>query len=118
MICSIDTFTHLSGFITKLKGYQKFLQTYPSYRNKIVLIQFIPSIYCNSDISTPPEGTKKDAQESQQRDNYMTDSISTFKDLRNEIIQITQEVHKEFGTHCLILQEGNPPLAKRLAVWS
>lgn len=86
MICSIDTFTHLSGFITKLKGYQKFLQSYPSYRNKIVLIQFIPSIYCNSDISSGDPEKKETAADGQTRDNYMTDSISTLRDLRNEII--------------------------------
>jgi trehalose-6-phosphate synthase len=51
IICSIDTFSHLSGFVTKLKGFQKFMQTYPSFRNKIVLIQFIPSVYCLSNIT-------------------------------------------------------------------
>lgn len=33
----------------------------------------------------------------------MTDSISTLKELKSEIIAITGEIHKEFGTHCLIL---------------
>ena len=112
VISSIDTFTPLSGFKTKLKGYQKFLQSYPNYRNKTVLIQFMPSIFCNSDIS------KQKSNEPNSGDNYLTDSISIFKDLQTEIIKITEEIHKEFGPHCLILQEGNPPLAKRLAVWA
>lgn len=107
MITSIDTFTPLSGFITKLKGYQRFLRTTPIYRNKIVLIQFIPSAYSISD-----SGNCKTT------DKYMTDSIENLHVLMSEIKQITGEIHKEFGTHCLMLQEGNPPLAKRLAVWS
>lgn len=110
IICSIDTFSHLSGFVTKLKGFQKFMQTYPSFRNKIVLIQFIPSVYCNSNIS------KNESSQSHTKD--MTDSIASFKELKNDIVTIASEIHKEFGSHCLILQEGNPPLAKRLAIWS
>jgi trehalose-6-phosphate synthase len=84
------------------------MQTYPSFRNKIVLIQFIPSVYCLSNI-TPA---------SQSHANDMTDSIASFKALRSDIVAITSEIHKEFGTHCLLLQEGNPPPAKRLAIWS
>lgn len=114
VISSIDTFTHLSGFTNKLKGYQKFLQSYPSYRNKVVLIQFIPSIYCHSKI----EQVDKSESAQNNRDDYFTESIGTLKELRNQIIKTSQEIHQEFGTHCLILQEGNPPLAKRLAVWS
>lgn len=48
----------------------------------------------------------------------MTDSIPILKDLMEEIKLITSEIHKEFGIHHLILQEGNPRLAKRLALWS
>ena len=99
VISSIDTFTHLSGFTNKLKGYQKFLQTYPSYRNKVVLIQFIPSIYCHSNISQLDKSEASQAH----RDDYLTDSIGTLKELRNQIIKVTQEIHQEFGTHCLIL---------------
>lgn len=40
------------------------------------------------------------------------------KELKQEIVKITQEIHKEFGVHCLQLQEGNPTLAKRLAIWA
>jgi trehalose-6-phosphate synthase len=112
VISSIDSFTPLSGFKTKLRGYQKFLQSYPNYRNKTVLIQFIPSVYCNSDISKQNEAQPGDNQ------NYLTDSISIFKDLSNEIKSIAEEIHKEFGPQCLMLIQGNPPLARRLALWS
>ena len=51
VISSIDTFYPLSGLKTKLRGYHQFMQKYPKYKNKLVLIQFIPSIYCNSDVT-------------------------------------------------------------------
>lgn len=38
--------------------------------------------------------------------------------MTDEVKKIAAEIHNEFGSHCLILQEGNPPLAKRLAIWS
>jgi trehalose-6-phosphate synthase len=48
----------------------------------------------------------------------MTDEIQTLKQLQDEIVKITKEIHQEFGAHCLILMEENPTLAKRLAIWS
>jgi len=57
----------------------------------------MPSIFCNSDISK----LKYCALSSE--DYYLTDSIAIFKDLKSEIIKITEEIHKEFGPHCLIL---------------
>lgn len=33
----------------------------------------------------------------------MTDSVKTLNVLMSEIKQITGEIHKEFGTHCLML---------------
>jgi len=38
--------------------------------------------------------------------------------IRKEILSIRDEIHKEFGTHCLKLDESNPSLEKRLALWS
>ena len=34
---------------------------------------------------------------------YLTDVIGIFKDLENEIKKITEEIHREFGNHVLIL---------------
>ena len=41
---SIDTFHPISGLKNKLLSYQIFLQKYPRYQNRIVLIVFITSI--------------------------------------------------------------------------
>lgn len=57
----------------------------------------MPSIFCNSDIS------KQKNTGLSSGDNYLTDSIAIFKDLKSEIIKITEEIHREFGPHCLIL---------------
>ena len=38
--------------------------------------------------------------------------------MRKKVFQIRDEIHREFGTQCLLLQESNPPLEKRLALWS
>ena len=40
------------------------------------------------------------------------------KEMRNEVIKIRDEIHKLFGSGCLIFSESNPPLEKRLALWA
>jgi len=57
-----------------------------------MLIQYFPSIYCNSDITKPELG-----QATTPIDFYLTDSIKTLGDLKEEIVSITQEIHKQFG---------------------
>jgi len=52
------------------------------------------------------------------KSNYLTDGIPLLRTLREEIIAIAEEIHQEFGSHSLVLMQGNPDLAKRLAVWS
>mmetsp|Transcript_40690 Transcript_40690/g.39293 ORF Transcript_40690/g.39293 Transcript_40690/m.39293 type:complete len:107 (+) Transcript_40690:1776-2096(+) len=37
---------------------------------------------------------------------------------RNEIKTIVEDLQTEFGTTCIVLQEDNPCLEKRLALWS
>jgi trehalose 6-phosphate synthase/phosphatase len=44
VMTSIDTFHPISGLKNKLLSYQLFLQKYPRYQNRIVLIVFITSI--------------------------------------------------------------------------
>jgi trehalose-6-phosphate synthase len=41
---SIDSYHPISGLKHKLLSYQKFLEKYPNYRNKIIFIQFVGSI--------------------------------------------------------------------------
>ena len=55
IISSIDSFHPMAGIKQKLKAYKNFLREYDDYRNKIVLIQFIPSILCLSD-NLPNQG--------------------------------------------------------------
>ena len=38
--------------------------------------------------------------------------------MRNEIFRIKDEIHAEFGPECLIFEESNPSLEKRLSLWS
>lgn len=73
---SIDTFHPLSGLRTKLRGYYKFLKAYPAYRNKLVLIQFIPSIYCESEHLVDEECK---AEERTSTFDYFVDKIPILK---------------------------------------
>ena len=41
---SIDSYHPISGLKNKLLSYKLFLKQYPTYQNKIVLIQFVGSI--------------------------------------------------------------------------
>ena len=38
--------------------------------------------------------------------------------MREQIFTIVNEIHSSFGKNCLIYQESNPPLEKRLSLWS
>lgn len=49
IIASIDSFHPMAGIKQKLKAFQQFLRDYDDYRDKICLIQFIPSIVCLSE---------------------------------------------------------------------
>ena len=44
--------------------------------------------------------------------------VSTLRDLRSQILKIVEEIHQNFGRECLIFEESNPSLEKRLALWS
>lgn len=99
IIASIDDSYHpISGLKNKLLSYQLFLQRYPSYQNRIVLIQFV-------------------TQEKQMYDKNTYD-LNVIINTRKKIFQIQEEIHREFGPQCLIIQEQNPPLEKRLALWT
>ena len=98
---SIDSYHPISGLKHKLQSYQMFLQKYPSYQNRIVLIQFVGSIV-----------QAFDKAEDHQR------QVNSIKNYRAQILQVRDEIHKEFGPESLIFQESNPSLEKRLALWS
>jgi len=38
--------------------------------------------------------------------------------MRNDVIQLRDQIHQEFGHGCLIFQESNPCLEKRLVLWT
>ena len=44
VMSSIDSYHPISGLKNKLLSYKLFLKQYPTYQNKIVLIQFVGSI--------------------------------------------------------------------------
>lgn len=75
----------------------------------MVFIQFIPSVYCDSCLEHPPKNTAT---------KEVSSKIEVVSLLEKEIKALTEEIHAEFGQHSLLMIEGNPPLAKRLAVWS
>lgn len=98
---SIDSYHPISGLKNKLLSYKLFLKQYPTYQNKIVLIQFVGSIV-----------QAFDKAEDNQR------QVSQIQELRKQILEIRDDIHEEFGEHCLLFEESNPPLEKRLALWS
>jgi trehalose-6-phosphate synthase len=100
IIASIDESYHpISGLKNKLLSYQIFLQRYPGYQNKIVLIQFV---YMNNKMFFGSD----------------QNSIDVIKKNRERIHEIRDQIHKEFGNTCLILQESMPSVHKRLALWT
>lgn len=48
---SIDTFHPISGLKNKLLSFLEFLRKYPSYRNKIILIQYVTPILCGGKLA-------------------------------------------------------------------
>jgi trehalose-6-phosphate synthase len=101
VIASIDTYHPISGLMTKLKSFRNFLRDYPQYVDRVVLIQFVGSIVQAFD-------NNEDHNE----------NVNTIKKMRMEILEERDRIHKEFGTNCLIFEESNPPLEKRLALWT
>ncbi|KAF4755847.1 Trehalose-6-P synthase/phosphatase complex synthase subunit, partial [Perkinsus olseni] len=43
IICGVDRLGRLSGILLKLRTFRQFLKVYPSYRNKVVLVQLAVS---------------------------------------------------------------------------
>lgn len=68
---------------------------------RVVLIQFVGSIVQALD-----------------NDEDHNRNVSSIKNLRLEILKERDLIHREFGTNVLMFEESNPPLEKRLALWS
>mmetsp|Transcript_13219 Transcript_13219/g.17984 ORF Transcript_13219/g.17984 Transcript_13219/m.17984 type:complete len:110 (+) Transcript_13219:162-491(+) len=49
ILASIDSCHQMTGLILKLKGYYRFLKTFPEYREKVVLFQVIRGLFFKSD---------------------------------------------------------------------
>lgn len=49
IIASIDSLHPMAGIVQKFRAFQQFLREYEDYRDKVMLIQFIPSTLCVSD---------------------------------------------------------------------
>ena len=69
----------------------------------------MPSVFCCSEVRQ---------KETQCDFKKVTDKILSLRLLREEIEALAKEIWSEFGESCLILQEGNVPLPKRIALWS
>lgn len=70
---SIDTFHPISGLKNKLLSFHEFLKKYPSYRGKIILIQFVTPIICGGKILDRYE------------DEYIND-ICILREMKKEIL--------------------------------
>ena len=46
------------------------------------------------------------------------DKIPILKELYDEVKEITEKIQKDFGKECLIVQNNDLNLYKRLAIWS
>jgi hypothetical protein len=46
------------------------------------------------------------------------DTVPILTELKSEVVQIMNDIHRDFGEHTLILSLDQCPLEKRLAVWS
>ena len=101
IMSSIDTYHPISGLISKLVSYRNFLREHPHYVGRIVLIQFVGSIVQAFD----------DEEDHNQ-------NVNTIKTMRLQILAERDRIHQEFGPDCLIFEESNPPLEKRLTLWS
>lgn len=77
------------------------MQKYPNYRDRVVLVQFVGSVVQAFD---------------ENHDNYC--QINDVRKMREQIHKIVNEIHASFGENCLIYQEHNPPLEKRLSLWT
>jgi len=97
----IDTYHPISGLINKLKSYQLFLEKYPNYKDRIVFVQFVGSTVQAFDTHEDHEG-----------------QVNHVKQMRENIWAVVNEIHNKFGKNCLIYQESNPPLEKRLSLWT
>ena len=79
-MASIDSYHPISGLKNKLLSYQLFLQKYPQYQNKIVLIQFVGSVV-----------QAFDGAEDHNK------NVLVIVNMRKKIFEIRDEIHKEFG---------------------
>jgi trehalose-6-phosphate synthase len=89
IMTSIDTFHPISGLKNKLLAFLEFLRKYPSYRNKIILIQYVTPILCGGRFADKYE------------EDYIED-ICILKEMRNEVLDIISKIQEEFGQSCII----------------
>lgn len=98
---SIDSYHPISGLKHKLQSYLLFLEKFPSYRNRIIFIQFVGSTV-----------QAFDSNEDHQK------QVSSIKTMRDEIMKLVNEIQEKFGKSCLIFEESNPSIDKRLVLWT
>ena len=101
IMSSIDSYHPISGLKHKLTAYHQFLQKYPTYRDRVVFIQFVGSTV-----------QAFDEDEGHQR------QVSSIKLMRDQIMAIVEQIQREFGKSCLMYMEQNPSLHRRLALWT
>jgi hypothetical protein len=89
-----------------------------------VLIQFIPSILCVSDVlNVQKEGDNEETKQSVAEKRLsiqqsIVESITLMKQLQMDLTVLIKEIHAEFGPHSLVVSDQNPSLERRLTVWS
>lgn len=77
---SIDTYHPTAGIKNKLLAYYQFLRDYPSYRHKVVLIQYVTPIICCSG--------KTDTYHEE-----LLDEIDILRKMRDDICEIVEQIH-------------------------
>jgi trehalose-6-phosphate synthase len=99
IITSIDSLHPITGIKNKLLSYYQFLKKYgDTYKRKVVMIQYCLPILDNNE--------------------NILSHVKIIAHARKEIKEIVKKICQEFGPQCILLQEDNPPLEKRLALWS
>lgn len=101
IISCIDSYHPISGLVNKLRSYQLFLQRYPNYKDRVVFVQFVGSV-----VQAFDKNQDNDAQ------------VNNVMQMREKIWTVVNDIHRSFGRNCLIYQESNPPLEKRLSLWT
>jgi len=101
----VDSFHPTQGLKHKLLAYKAYLEIRPQIAKQMVLVQYVTPPFSVGGCRVTGQG------------DYFLENVKMLKELREQIYALIDEIKAEFG-ECIILQEENPELEKRLALWS